>query len=294
MIEFKTLELKDLPLIREYFARGKSRNCDYTVGGLFMWRDSYERRYAIVNDTLILSTVFNDTVYFYFPVGENLCDAFREIREYCRFNNIPLNFCTLDDSQFSLLKEHVSSFTAYAERKWYDYIYDAKDLRDLAGKKNAARRNHIHKFTRLYPGWSYDRLEQKDIPELIEFLDRFVFNTEKEGAGAYDELDACKEVLENYELYGMTGGVLRADGKTVGFTAGEIIGDTLFVHIEKADVSFDGAYQMLSSRYLLQMVDDSVRYVNREDDSGDPGLRKSKLSFHPTMLLKKTNVLIGE
>ncbi len=294
MIELKKLTLADVPLVKKYFEEEKSRNCDYTAGCLFMWRDYYDCGYAVVNDTLILSSLYEDILYFYYPVGKDPCTACREICEYCKTKDIPVILCTLDDRQFDCVKPYLDSYTAYAEREWFDYIYDAQELKNLTGKKNAARRNHIHRFTRLYPDWSYKPIEESDLPGILSFLKSFRFNSEKEDESAYLELDACAEVLENFDAYGMNGGVLKVGEEIVGFTAGETVGDTLFVHIEKANVKYDGVYQMLSYQYLLQTVDDNLKYVNREDDSGDPGLRKSKLSYHPAFLLKKTNVFIGE
>ena len=108
------------------------------------------------------------------------------------------------------------------------------------------------------------------------------------------ELEICIEVLENHKKYNMLGGYLEVDGKTIGYSFGEIIGDTLFVHIEKADVSYHGAYQMLTNSFLREFAaGDSVKYVNREEDCGDEGLRKSKLSYHPVELIEKTTVKVN-
>ena len=34
-----------------------------------------------------------------------------------------------------------------------------------------------------------------------------------------------------------------------------------------------------------------LNYVNREDDAGDIGLQRSKLSYNPVMMIDKYNVL---
>ena len=101
-------------------------------------------------------------------------------------------------------------------------------------------------------------------------------------------------MLENYKKYNMLGGVLRVNGKIIGYSIGEIIGDTLFDHIEKADISYHGAYQMLTNSFLKEFAaDESVKYVNREEDCGDEGLRKSKLSYHPVELIEKNTIIIA-
>lgn len=94
------------------------------------------------------------------------------------------------------------------------------------------------------------------------------------------------EVLEHLDTYGMFGGVLFAGGSIAGFSLGEIVHDTLYTHIEKADVSVKGSYQMLTNQFSARFGGE-VAYINREDDAGDEGLRRAKEAYHPIRLLKK-------
>ncbi|HPU63195.1 MAG TPA: phosphatidylglycerol lysyltransferase domain-containing protein, partial [Mobilitalea sp.] len=82
------------------------------------------------------------------------------------------------------------------------------------------------------------------------------------------------------------------DGKIVAMSVGEIINDTLYCHIEKADRNYHGSYQMIVREFAKNTITDQVKYINREDDAGDEGLRKSKLSYHPYKLLNKYCVLV--
>ncbi|MEG2120269.1 MAG: phosphatidylglycerol lysyltransferase domain-containing protein, partial [Pseudoflavonifractor sp.] len=100
------------------------------------------------------------------------------------------------------------------------------------------------------------------------------------------------EVFQNYEAYGLLGGMLMADNRVAALAAGEIVGDTLFVHIEKADLSFPGAYQTIV-REFAGYYGGNTAYINREEDVGDAGLRTSKLSYHPLKLLEKYTVEVA-
>ena len=73
----------------------------------------------------------------------------------------------------------------------------------------------------------------------------------------------------------------------VAFAVGEQINeDTLVVHIEKAFSEVPGAYAIINQQFLVHEAD-GLKYVNREDDVGEPGLRKAKLSYHPEFLVEK-------
>ena len=62
--------------------------------------------------------------------------------------------------------------------------------------------------------------------------------------------------------------------------------DMFVVHIEKAFADVQGAYPMINQQFLLHEAS-QYKYVNREDDTGDEGLRKAKLSYHPVFFVQK-------
>ena len=104
----------------------------------------------------------------------------------------------------------------------------------------------------------------------------------------------CLLMRQRREGAALLGGVLLVEGRIVGFSLGEIIGDTLFTHIEKADRDYEGCYQMLVAQFAQQFAGEGVAFINREDDTGDLGLRTSKLSYHPVALLEKYTVTVDE
>ena len=92
--------------------------------------------------------------------------------------------------------------------------------------------------------------------------------------------------FNNYFRYNLLGGILKIQNKIIAISVGEIINDTLFIHIEKANRMFLGAYQMINNEFAKYYAKD-VTYINREEDVGDDGLRKAKLMYNPIKILKK-------
>ena len=133
-----------------------------------------------------------------------------------------------------------------------------------------------------------------DAAQVEDFLARYAAGTQKESTTFEEDLAKTREMLATFAAYGMVGGVLRVEDRVVGFAIGEVAGDTLFVHMEKADRSCEGGYQMLVSQFAQMYAVGGVEYINREDDTGDPGLRTSKLSYKPLTLLEKYAVVVQD
>jgi hypothetical protein len=62
--------------------------------------------------------------------------------------------------------------------------------------------------------------------------------------------------------------------------------NTFCTHIEKADRELHGAYSMMNHEFAVNHLS-GYTYVNREEDMDNPGLRRSKLSYHPEIILEK-------
>ena len=201
----------------------------------------------------------------------------------------PLLFFPVAASALEALRTRYPDAEVCPLRDWYDYLYNASDMAGFPGKRFHGQRSHVNKFDRLYPDWRFEPITAENLPAVrAYFEDHAVRFRKDESETALAEEGCVRDFLEHYFDYGGApqSGVLFVGDRVIGFSCGEIVGDTLIIHIEKADTAFDGAYQKLVCEYA-KMYAGGVRYINREEDLGDPGMRQSKERYHPVALLEK-------
>ena len=295
MLQFKPLTLDDIARLRPYFSHCTSRICDTTPGTSLIWRDMYRTEWAIYGDSLYFKVVYpglGET--FTLPLGGERREQYCQIADYCCRRNMPIAFYPVSRDELDTLQNHFPNSAAIAERDNFDYLYRAEDLKYFRGKKLSGQRNHVNKFLKTYGNWTFRPISPEDIPAVKAFLDGYAARQDKTSATFHEDIAKTHEVLDNFQTYGLLGGMLLVEDQIVGFALGEIQGDTLYTHIEKADRDYQGCYQMLVAQFAQQFANENVPFINREDDTGDPGLRTSKLSYHPVALLEKYTVTVEE
>ena len=101
-----------------------------------------------------------------------------------------------------------------------------------------------------------------------------------------------ENVFTHWQQLDAIGGSIFVDGRMVAFTYGApVTHDTFDVCVEKANRRIDGAFNIINQQFADHLPEQYV-YLNREEDMGLEGLRKSKLSYHPHILLSYNNVTI--
>jgi uncharacterized protein len=295
MLSFEPITADNISKTAEYFKYKISRTSDYTIGAMYMWRDFYQTGFTIYDDMILYKVKFLNRTSFTFPVGGgSLPKAMDAIKDYCKENEIPVWFCTVPaEAVPTLVNEFGGTQPCTSNRDWADYLYLADDLADMAGRRYSGQRNHINKFKKLYPGYTYQRITPENTPRIIEFLIDYEKNHGKEASLAQEELTRTLELIPYLEQFKLPGAFIEVDGVIVAMAIGEVIKDTLYCHIEKANREYPGSYQMIVKEFSHDMrASYGIKYINREEDVGDLGLRTSKLSYHPTALLDKFCVLI--
>lgn len=263
-----------------------------------MWADYFSYQYCIYGNTLFIKGVSElqpQFPAFSLPVGAMpMSCAVDLIMDYCRANNTPLRFSAVPDDRIDELRAivpgHIVPLT-----DWSDYIYDAASLAALTGKKLSRKRNHVNRFISDNPGYTTQPLSCRNIYEVRNAYTRWLGTQPVDSPTSAQESMQTLQVLDNYCHYPFEGLLLRdGSNRVVAFTIGEIIGDTLFTHIEKMDHSVAGAGESINrffAGYILGRHP-GVRYINREEDAGDEGLRRAKLSYNPSVILAKYDIIV--
>jgi len=286
MLNFNRLK-KDTEKIKEFLELSETRFCDLTVGVRYLWRDAFKVDYAIYSDTLIMKETCRDySNAFYFPIGKDVPSALSEIENYCVVSHTPLIFCCLTEEQLAFLENRYDFTERYYLRDWSDYIYPKEQFISYSGKKLSGQRNHVNKFRKSYPDYSFKVMEKDDISDVISFYNSLGGDFKHAVWSEKEERAKLKDYVKNALSLGQVGGLLKVGNETVGFSIGEVVKDTLYCHVEKANLVFSGVYPTLASEFVKAFGKD-VLFCNREEDCGDSGLRISKLQYHPSEIANK-------
>ncbi len=282
---------RDIDKIRPFIKRYGGIFNDLTLGTRFMWGDEFGIEYAVLNDTLIMRETYSEHSSFYYPLGKDVAGAISAIEEYAQNSGAKvLTFGCLTDGQAAEFSARYKGAKVTNFRDWCDYIYTAEQFKTYAGKKLSGQRNHVNKFKKLYPDHKVNFIAAKDIPAIKEFLREYEKENDLSGWAA-EEQPRVYELLDNMEYLEQFGIFVTVGGKIVSLSVGEREGETLFVHVEKGLKSYEGVYPFTAQEFAKAFATDGIKYINREEDCGDIGLRTSKTQYHPTEIKAKNYVI---
>ncbi|HVN77122.1 MAG TPA: phosphatidylglycerol lysyltransferase domain-containing protein [Thermoanaerobaculaceae bacterium] len=297
-LRFERLGIEHRDRISAILTRHPQPLSDYCFSSLFAWALRFDTRFAIVApDTLLLTANQEETPTpallqpvgaFPAPLQDDLLRRARELASPLRIESVSRAF--LDRHQGFAARFEVAEVRASA-----NYVYAAADLAELPGRRYAGKRNLIAQASRLTP-WSVEPLDPARLSACLEVRDDIAAGRSAEGGLTHEqETAALRRALDHFAALGLGGLLVRVGGAPAAFSVFDRLSpDTAVVLFERARRDLKGIYQVVSREAARMLVARSYAFVNREEDLGDPGLRKAKLSYHPDRLeMKHTLTLRG-
>lgn len=291
-LTFHPITLEARESITRFTRCASSQICDLSFANLYGWSLKYDTSYAITEGYLFIrfASPHRSHPAYLLPLsleGNCITPALDLLEQEAKAGDYPLVVMGITPAcQEKLSEVCPQAFTFLEDEGAADYIYLREKLVSLSGKSLQSKRNHINKFVKLYPDYSYEPLTTATIDECLQMEERWL---DQHGAEEDEEKerDVIRRLLRDFTALELSGGVLRVGGEVVAFTLGSPINANTFdVHIEKANRDYEGAYTMIN-KCFAETIPERYTYVNREEDLGIEGLRKAKLSYKPELVLPK-------
>lgn len=307
MIPSTPLTLSSQTLFAEAYTCAPPAVSDTVFSSLFGWQNHFNYQYVTRYDFLTVFYKEKESYIFLPPLllkgnlsqpqfAASFTALAHDVTDAARAENCTAVFRCMPTIYTRLLP--TGEFAIEPDRDSFDYVYLREDLATLAGQAYAPKRNLIHQCAKIGPV-VYEELSEKNLLAAREFINRWHTTRRHELLGSAAHCLACR-LIEHYAALGLVGGILRSGSEIVAATMGAIVenflyddgpASTVIVHHENALTACKGAYQMINQQFCAHLPA-SVRYVNREEDMGLPGLRKAKLSYQPARMVEKFTVTL--
>jgi hypothetical protein len=294
--DFKPVELEDREIIQRILNRYQPQTSEWTFTNLLIWHSHYGFEWSVYRDwLLVLCTADANGLYALQPVGPpSRLEVVRMLLNFLQEEKKERE-PRMERADQALVSEiqGATGLIIQPTRDHFDYVYKSEDLIGLAGRKYHSKRNHISKFERSHSA-TYAPLSGEHVKGCLELAEEWCeFRRCEEDMNLLDEWDAVREALKHSPDLRMQGGVILMENKVEAFALGELLNrQTAVVHIEKANPQIPELYAVINQQFCANSWRD-VTYVNREQDLGEPGLRKAKLSYQPDHLVEKFRIRLA-
>jgi len=262
------------PALHPLFKKLGSGVSEFTFASIYLFRKAHNYSVSALGDGNCLITGRDgEAPFFMLPFGLPDDEALRGLFEKHQFMKC------VTEAQAPVLTK--AGYAVSEDRDNFDYLYAREDLSTLAGRRFHRKKNLVNFFTGHY-NYEGRPLLDEYIPAALSVLEEWRAGRDSDG-----DYEAAKEALLMCTPLQLCGGIYYVDGEAAAYTLGEELGNKTFaIHFEKGLEKYKGLMQFvnLSFASILTGLYDTV---NREQDLGDPGLRKAKESYRPEGFVKK-------
>ncbi|MEI6215299.1 MAG: phosphatidylglycerol lysyltransferase domain-containing protein [Desulfuromonadales bacterium] len=284
----KPLDISDKPELDRLFAELQPQVSELTFANLYLFRKAHDYQLGRIGGSLIVTGCgYDGNRYCLPPLGGDMKEALTAL------SNDKMTIYGADESLAQHCRDtHIADCTE--DRDSFDYLYLREELATLPGNRFHKKKNRIHYFTLRHS--YHTEIYSPDIHQAacLSLLETWRRMSRLEQNRSLDlELEATVEALAQAPLLSLEGIVAISGETVVAFALGERLNsETAVCHFEKADPFLEGASQLINREFAACLFND-CRYLNREQDLGEAGLRSAKLSYHPVELIKKYRVRLS-
>jgi len=285
-LSFQPLSLENQASYNQLLDTCPLKASDYSFVNLWAWRDIYGLEWAWEAGLVWIRQTKPETAYWA-PVGPWHELDWSRILPECLSGPIPV--IRVPETLVQQWQARFSTgLVLETNPDHWDYLYSVQELIELRGNRFHKKKNLRNQFERKYD-YTYIPLTLEKIEKALTLQAEWCLWRDCEDSTTLEaENQAIVNTLQDWSrLDRIIGAGIEVEGNMVAYTVAEPLDDdTVVIHFEKGCPTYKGIYQAINQLFLARSAS-GFSYVNREQDLGDPGLRKAKESYNPIGYLKK-------
>ncbi len=285
-MNFKSLDIESKKIFDQFLTPYPFIVSTYNFTNLFIWRNAQNIKYHHTDQALYIMKE-KEKPFFIPPIyKDRQCgkEVYEALLSYMEENKMEKTLRDVTRTQLDDLIELGYDISHEEDRDASEYIYSVESMSTFSGKALHSKRNHFNNFVR-YNQYTIKHIE--DSKEECLALALKWYEESDQSDTLRHELTGIRSLLEHQDIFNVVGISVFVDDVCQGFSLLEVLNEKVILnHIEKADRRISGLYAFIA-RTSMEYFGSGIKYTNREQDMGIPGLRKSKESYMPEFLEEK-------
>jgi len=266
---------------------------DYSFLNIWAWAEEYGLRWAW-DEKLVWIKQTRPQEALWAPVGPWEAVDWESV--FANTEAGPTTFIRVPETLADIWQARLGARAlSETERGNWDYLYAVSDLIDLPGNRFHNKKNLLNQFVKSN-AFTYIDFGHRLIEQAMAMQEDWCTWRDCESSDMLAaENRAILRIFDRWDRFDrVMGGALFVENIIVAYTLAEpLTADTLVIHFEKGCPAYKGVYQAINQLFVARSAG-GFRFVNREQDLDNEGLRKAKLSYNPVEFLKKSKVTITD
>jgi len=282
---FHPISFSNKHLIDEYLSLFPQAHSEYSTVTILSWESYSPGFFAEYKNHLFIMIEYEGQKSLHFPLGEFDPELIHEFLSFAQSINAPIN--VFDEETMTRFHILYPELPFSEVRGYFEYCYKSEELANLNGKKYLKIRSQLNKFNKLFQ-YSVEPITKDNRGEALNMIQNWIHD--KKSGDPYlvsEEFKAVQISFQHWNELSLEGILIRLSNGTVAAVSiwENSIMNTVLVHYEKGLRTLPGIYKIINHETALILKNRYI-WINRESDMNEPGLRESKLRYHPEKYVK--------
>lgn len=292
-LSFREPMLSDADAVR--FCTRRVLQSDLSFANIYLLKKKYGTEIVFHMEHLIRHFSGDGRLRGYtFPISgaaiEDALPCLRAIENDAKARGEALRFCLLTEEQVDYMRSiYGDKMVVNQDDGDADYLYKRESLASLPGPRFHKKRTHINAFLKKNSHTVFRELSTANREDALHIASAWL-RAQDESPALHHEYRAIENALQHMEQLQMGGGIVYVQGTPIAMALYSQINEHVTdIHYEKCVPEFRDAYAFINREIAASV---NTEWLNREEDLNIPGLRKAKLSYYPSLILKKYTATI--